>query len=264
MKRLLSFCVRFSLALLASSCSTAVRTDYNKDIAVRTKAIELNPNDAVAYRQRGEAKRWIGDINGAIADETKAIELNPDDAKAYGRRALVKKIKGDLGGAIADYNKAIELNPKTVSYWGRGEAYQAKGDQYEANADYNMMHNLSAPNIAGGFAPIATADIPAYVAYFMQKGRDRIPRDLDGAIAEFNMAIEVKPDYADAYNGRGVARGMKGDLDGAISDYNKAIELNPNLAVAFNNRGYAKKAKGDLDGANSDFAKALQIEKVNK
>jgi tetratricopeptide (TPR) repeat protein/DNA-directed RNA polymerase subunit RPC12/RpoP len=44
-----------------------------------------------------------------------------------------------------------------------------------------------------------------------------------------------------AYSNRGVAKKAKGDLDGAIADYNRAIELDPKLAIASNNRGNAEK-----------------------
>jgi len=52
----------------------------------------------------------------------------------------------------------------------------------------------------------------------------------------------------------------KGDLDGAIADYTKAIELKPDSALAYYNRSDAKQAKGDLDGANADHTKATEID----
>ena len=38
-------------------------------------------------------------------------------------------------------------------------------------------------------------------------------------------------------------------MDGAIADYNKAIELNPNYAEAYYNRGSEKSDLKDYDGA---------------
>src|SRR5271165_2914688 len=49
-------------------------------------------------------------------------------------------------------------------------------------------------------------------------------------------AIELKPDAAAYYN-RGNAKRAKGDSDGAITDYSKAIELKPDFAEAYSNRG---------------------------
>jgi lipoprotein NlpI len=86
--------------------------------------------------------------------------------------------------------------------------------------------------------------------------------DLDGAIAEFTKAIELKPDYAQAYAIRGLAEQYKGNLEGAIADFTKAIELkldNPHLAVVFYSRGLARQYKGDRDGTMADSTKAIEL-----
>jgi Flp pilus assembly protein TadD len=55
--------------------------------------------------------------------------------------------------------------------------------------------------------------------------------------------MQVDPNYANAYNDRGVTYEVKRDYDLAIADYTKAIELDPNRALFVNNRGraYCKK-----------------------
>ena len=70
---------------------------------------------------------------------------------------------------------------------------------------------------------------------------------------DYNKAINLNPDSAEAYNNRGNAYAEKGEFDGAIRDHNKAIEVNPEYAEAYYNRGMiwlcqaeAKKAKDDL------------------
>ena len=50
-----------------------------------------------------------------------------------------------------------------------------------------------------------------------------------------------------------MANTSKGNIDGAISDYNQALELNPKLADAYFNRGFARQLQGDFEGALSDF-----------
>ena len=50
-----------------------------------------------------------------MADMNKAIELIPDDSMAYFGRGLVKQKKGDSDGAKADFRKALEIKPDFVS-----------------------------------------------------------------------------------------------------------------------------------------------------
>jgi tetratricopeptide (TPR) repeat protein len=102
------------------------------------------------------------------------------------------------------------------------------------------------------------ADFPG--AYYNRGNVKQAKGDLDGAIADFSKAIELKPDLAAAYNNRGYVKKAKGDLDGSIADYTKAIELKPDSALAYYNRGDAKQAKGDMDGANADHTKATEID----
>src|ERR1700681_1114219 len=71
--------------------------------------------------------------------------------------------------------------------------------------------------------------------------------DLDGALVDFNRAIELDPHYSAPYFNRGLVRRRQADYDGAISDFTKVIELNP-IAEAYLDRGAARKDKGDRDG----------------
>jgi len=97
-------------------------------------------------------------------------------------------------------------------------------------------------------------------AIYLNSGRAKLANgDLDGALADFNKSIELKPDDAAAYGDLGFLKQSKGDLDGALADLNKAIKFKPNYAGAYLSRGFVKRFKGDLDGALVDFNKAIEI-----
>ena len=85
-------------------------------------------------------------------------------------------------------------------------------------------------------------------------------KDYDHAILDYDQAIHLSPDYAEAYNNRGYAYYWKGDANRAIADYSRAIELRPNYAYAYNNRGVAYMASGHSDEAISDFNRALELQ----
>ncbi|MBK7987037.1 MAG: tetratricopeptide repeat protein [Ignavibacteria bacterium] len=109
----------------------ALLGDNYAAIADYTKAIELNPQFAAAYTNRGYAKNNLGDKEGAIADYTKAIELNPQDASSYLNRGYAKSRLGDTKGAIFDFTKAIEFNPQFAeAYYNRAIVYGQEGRKH--------------------------------------------------------------------------------------------------------------------------------------
>ena len=81
----------------------------------------------------------------------------------------------------------------------------------------------------------------------------------DCAIADFDKAIKLDPDYANAYIGRGIAYSQKGMHDYAIADLDKAIRLNPKYADAYNNRGVAYSQKDRHEYAIADFDEAIKL-----
>ena len=85
-------------------------------------------------------------------------------------------------------------------------------------------------------------------------------RDNDRAIADYNDAIRIDPDNADAFYGRGNAWSEKFDDARAFADYDEAIRLDPNHAPALNNRGAAWLAMGQNDHAVADFSAAIRID----
>jgi Tfp pilus assembly protein PilF len=58
--------------------------------------------------------------------------------------------------------------------------------------------------------------------------------DLDNALINLNKAIQLDPNYADAYYDRGVVYFGQHEYDKALADYDKALQLSaqsPNLIV---------------------------------
>jgi tetratricopeptide (TPR) repeat protein len=82
---------------------------------------------------------------------------------------------------------------------------------------------------------------------------------VDEAIAHFQKALQIKPDYAGAHYDLGNALLKKGSVDEAIVQYQKALQIKPDYVGAHNNLGNALRKKGNVDEAITHFQKALQI-----
>ena len=82
----------------------------------------------------------------------------------------------------------------------------------------------------------------------------------DRAIAEYNRAITLDPNYAAAYVNRGHAWAQKGEHDKAVADYTRALAINPDYTDAYYGRGNARYGKGEYAKAVADFNQALAID----
>ncbi|MBB6130560.1 tetratricopeptide repeat protein [Mucilaginibacter lappiensis] len=74
-------------------------------------------------------------------------------------------------------------------------------------------------------------------------------------------AIELKPDYAFAYAGRGMTRLALHNYPGSLSDYEKALSLDPNLKKnVYYGMACDKHSLKDYPGALELYEKAISIE----
>jgi len=117
---------------------------YGRTTADYDKAIKLDPGNAAAYYEQGDAYSEVGKYDQAIADYSKAIDLDPVHALAYFNRAYAYSEIGEYDKAIADYSKAIELNPGDAqAYYNRGLDYYSKGEVPKAVSDLEKCIGLS-------------------------------------------------------------------------------------------------------------------------
>ena len=79
------------------------------------------------------------------------------------------------------------------------------------------------------------------------------------ALSAYDTAIRLQPDYAEAYNNRGVQRVLCEKFDAAIVDFTEAIRIKPDYVEAYVNRGIAKTGLGRIDEAQSDLHTASEL-----
>jgi len=83
--------------------------------------------------------------------------------------------------------------------------------------------------------------------------------DFQEALTDHTKAIELEPNYTDAYYGRGLAKSSLQDYQGAIVDFTKAIDLNPDHSDAFYSRANAYLGLGQKSKALADFMKTIDL-----
>jgi tetratricopeptide (TPR) repeat protein len=220
--------------------SYANQKNYSEAIKDYDKAIELDPDDALAYNNRGVCYYNQKKYSEAIKDYDKAIELKPDDAYAYNNRGLYYANQKNYSEAIKNYDKAIELKPDyAVAYYNRGVCYYNQKNYSEAIKNYDKAIELD-PDYAYAYNNRG-------LCYYDQKNYSE-------AIKDYDKAIELDPDDASTYINRGLCYNNQEKYSEAIKDYDKAIELNPDYGLAYNNRGLCfEKGFGDFNSASEDY-----------
>jgi len=231
---------------------------------------ELNRKSTEAYSSQGLIRLQVGDIQGAFADFNQALKINPNDAIAYIGRGTARYELGDKKAAIADFNQAIKINPNneeadSFAYALRGIARFELGEKQAAIEDFKQAFKIN-PNLD----PRLRAKISQYYQQPLQNLNPTKTYTRDGfnylglenhqeALAAFNQALQVNPNDALAYIGRGTARYKLGDKKDAITDFNQALKINSNLVLAYARRGAVRLDLGDKQGAITDFNQAFKV-----
>jgi len=227
---------------------------WDNAVGAYSQALELENTQAEAYYGRGIAYNANGQYDLAIADFTEAMKLQPKEAVLYYNRGITYDVKGQYDLAIADFTQAIELNPSMAeAYDGRGKAYAKSGDLKAAMFDLDTAITIDPKLYA---ARLDRGTINANIGQY-----DQAISDLTSAILlmdQYDVAI-VGREQAIAYMNRGWAYFKTEYLESALNDFNAAIKLDPNLAQAYCNRALVNNTKGKYDLAISDFQKTLEL-----
>lgn len=112
---------------------------HAKALADADKAIELQPNLAVAHCVRGHALTGLKRIREAFSSYDAAVALNPDYDEAWHHRGNTCMGLGMLQNAIASYDRALAINPANFGGLGNQSMchllagdFERGWDRYEA------------------------------------------------------------------------------------------------------------------------------------
>ena len=151
------------------------------------KAIQLQPDYAEAYNNRGNAQTAVGNLNAALKDFDKALMLKPDMPGFHANRGNTLQELGRLKDAIESFNNAIRLKPDYAEVYNhRGQALAMTGRLREAVESCNTALKLR-PDYAEAYTCRGTAlqDLGLF----------------DEAIDSFRHALALDTDNAEAISG---------------------------------------------------------------
>ena len=88
--------------------------NYEEAVEMFSKAIEVNPNEAVYYSNRSGSYASLKNYDKALEDGTKCVQLRPEWGKAYQRKGLAEFYTGDYDAAISTYEEGLKIEPNNA------------------------------------------------------------------------------------------------------------------------------------------------------
>jgi tetratricopeptide (TPR) repeat protein len=161
-----------------------------------------------------------GAYEASAAKWREAVELNPDDEFAQRKLGALLLMMGRREESAAHLRKANEIDLRAA---------------IEADPASARAHN----------------DLGLLLA---ETGR------LEEAVAQFEKAVESKPDYAAARTSLATAIEKLGRPDEALGELGKAIRSDPRYAPAHYELGLLLSGRGDAAGATAEWRSAVEID----
>ena len=177
------FCAFLSLLISNSICSgselkfSRILEKYSASLKFYSEEISRSPNSIRAYSRRGDARFFLGDINGAKLDYEKMIELDPKLKISHWRLGIVYFYLKDFSKAAKQFE--IYHNYDNVDrengIWRFMSQFKQKGLDYarEGLLQYN------------------STDRPPYVWLYSMFRGELLPKDIFRKINQ----IDFSPDY---------------------------------------------------------------------
>jgi protein O-GlcNAc transferase len=167
--------------------------EYAQAVRHFQKAIALAPDVAIYHYQLGETYQWLEQWTQAEAELKRAIELDDTLYKAHYRLGRVDEELDRPEEALQKYTDALNRNGKFM------DAYRELGALY---IEYNFLAQAEQVFREAVKALEGRGDELGEMHYWLGRVLQE-KKDYNGAIAEFRLALEQKPDLPDAMFGLG-------------------------------------------------------------
>ncbi|WP_317898666.1 tetratricopeptide repeat protein [Aurantibacillus circumpalustris] len=204
------------------------------------------PNNTEALLKLAELYFLVRRYQDGIEYVNKTLKINENLAKAYYIKGSIYRESGDTARAISSLETAVEQDNKYVdAFYDLGILYGARKNPL-AIEYYNNVLRVDPTNPTANYA------------------KAKLLQDLgkiDEAIKLYEAILTTNKTCENCYYNLGaIYLEIKKDPKKALEEFTKAIEINPNYVEAYFARGYTYSKLKDKESAKADYAMCLKIQ----
>lgn len=203
----------------------------------------IRPGYFGTHFNRGQVRLRLNRTD-AEDDLDKALELRPDWADGHFERALIREVQQRFPDAVADLDRALALGYTPTSvYLVRSRVRGRMGEKEAADKDFA--------------AAIKTP--PSDERGWLARAQAQLYRNPDAALADYATALKLNPRLTHALQGTAHLLARAGKNKEAADALTKVIDLDPDSADAWSGRGVVRARLGDRELALADARAALRL-----
>jgi tetratricopeptide (TPR) repeat protein len=227
-----------------------VTADQQQTIRPFTIPTLLNNGSAIDWTNRGNQLYRTGQLPAALAALDRAVQLQPDFYAAWYERGNVLFAMNRATEALESYERTIQLKPDLYGVWRDRAVLLGATQQYLA--------------ALGSFDKATELKPDDYVLWYMRGNLlNKDLRNYSQAIASYDRALLINPNFADAWMGKGRALAELGQHTEALTAFDRSLQLSPNLAVALILQSKTLDILGRRPEAIAALQRALQLQPTN-
>ncbi len=231
-------------------------------------ALREAPSKFTTHASRAVFLQDLGRHTEAAEACTVALELRPDSALLYNNRGVSRMKLGDLEGARQDFDAALARSPdrQLTTYIRANLARMGQGGatQNEASRLFRQGAGLVKSNSANRAVPLLIEALDlhrdTWEGWLLLALAYRDLRDWERAAEALGEAQQLAPDRPELHSERALVLLSLHRWEDAVTSARRAVELQPTSAAYVCNLGLALMEAGQLPEAHDVFEEADRLD----
>ena len=220
------------------------RGEHGRAAELISRALSRNTSNAPAHNNLGNALGAQGRLNEAVVCYLNALALDPEYVDALLNLGAALRAQGKLDRAVACYKRALALAPNVPA---------ANAGLQDVLRDQSNVEKTA----IGDKTP--TLQPGSCEWHFNQGNSHKDQARWGDAVASYERALLLTPDFSPAYVNLGNVLNVQGKPDQAIACYRKAIVIEPDLLEAHHNLADVLRDQNRLNEAIPCYEKVLAL-----